>query len=486
MSDIKIYGKLVNSTSDGELAGSNQIYDSTIGEFQSKINSDIKDALGNTSKGLINKVNTLETNLADEIKLARTNEKTNSDAIAILNGSGEGSVSKAVSDGIAKVINGADDKFDTLKEIADWIASDTTRAKDLTTTVTTNKTNIETLTTNFTNHTINYSNPHKVTASQVGLGNVNNTSDIDKPISTAQQSALDLKANKSDVIYKGILEDSEIYKLDNNVINDAVRYTSQIRTDAEKKIARDNIGAIDKSQLDKKQDLLIYDSIPIDNSNNLLKSGVIYTALSKKSDLTHTHKIIINSKEYTISQDSVNIGTYLTEHQSLSAYSTTEQIKTLITSSINTLNAISVGGTGKYVQSISETNGIITATVANFPISLPASDVSAWAKATTKPSYSFDELTSHPTTIGGYGISDLAIDSGVITIGNNKITPLTSINGSTNTEIIITVSGNTISGSISKISSDKVILSDGTTVTSSLSSKANAAKAVYIGEQKEV
>lgn len=477
MSDIKIYGKLVNSTSDGELAGSNQIYDSTIGEFQSKINSDIKDALGNTSKGLINKVNTLETNLADEIKLARTNEKTNSDAIAILNGSGEGSVSKAVSDGIAKVVNGADDKFDTLKEIADWIASDTTRAKDLTTTVTTNKTNIETLTTNFTNHTINYSNPHKVTASQVGLGNVNNTSDVDKPISKAQQSALDLKANKSDVVYKGTL---------NNVINNAVRYTSQIRTDAEKKIARDNIGAIDKSQLDKKQDLLIYDSIPIDNSNNLLKSGVIYTALSKKSDLTHTHKIIINSKEYTISQDSVNIGTYLTEHQSLSAYSTTEQIKTLITSSINTLNAISVGGTGKYVQSISETNGIITATVANFPISLPASDVSAWAKATTKPSYSFDELTSHPTTIGGYGISDLAIDSGVITIGNNKITPLTSINGSTNTEVIITVSGNTISGSISKISSDKVILSDGTTVTSSLSSKANAAKAVYIGEQKEV
>lgn len=477
MSDIKIYGKLVNSTSDGELAGSNQIYDSTIGEFQSKINSDIKDALGNTSKGLINKVNTLETNLADEIKLARTNEKTNSDAIAILNGSGEGSVSKAVSDGIAKVVNGADDKFDTLKEIADWIASDTTRAKDLTTTVTTNKTNIETLTTNFTNHTINYSNPHKVTASQVGLGNVNNTSDVDKPISKAQQSALDLKANKSDVVYKGTL---------NNVINNAVRYTSQIRTDAEKKIARDNIGAIDKSQLDKKQDLLIYDSIPIDNSNNLLKSGVIYTALSKKSDLTHTHKIIINSKEYTISQDSVNIGTYLTEHQSLSAYSTTEQIKTLITSSINTLNAISVGGTGKYVQSISETNGIITATVANFPISLPASDVSAWAKATTKPSYSFDELTSHPTTIGGYGISDLAIDSGVITIGNNKITPLTSINGSTNTEIIITVSGNTISGSISKISSDKIILSDGTTVTSSLSSKANAAKAVYIGEQKEV
>ena len=35
------------------------------------------------------------------------------------------------------------------------------------------------------------SNPHKVTASQVGLGNVDNTSDLNKPVSTAQQTAID-------------------------------------------------------------------------------------------------------------------------------------------------------------------------------------------------------------------------------------------------------------------------------------------------------
>lgn len=37
-------------------------------------------------------------------------------------------------------------------------------------------------------------NPHNVTKSQVGLGNVDNTSDEDKPVSTAQQAALDDKA----------------------------------------------------------------------------------------------------------------------------------------------------------------------------------------------------------------------------------------------------------------------------------------------------
>lgn len=46
-------------------------------------------------------------------------------------------------------------------------------------------------------HTSNTANPHNVTKSQVGLGNVDNTSDVNKPVSTATQSALDLKADIS-------------------------------------------------------------------------------------------------------------------------------------------------------------------------------------------------------------------------------------------------------------------------------------------------
>lgn len=47
-------------------------------------------------------------------------------------------------------------------------------------------------------HVAKQDNPHNVTAAQVGLGNVNNTADADKPISTAQQAALDLKQDKTD------------------------------------------------------------------------------------------------------------------------------------------------------------------------------------------------------------------------------------------------------------------------------------------------
>jgi len=38
-------------------------------------------------------------------------------------------------------------------------------------------------------------NPHGTTKLDVGLGNVDNTSDLNKPVSTAQQTALDLKEN---------------------------------------------------------------------------------------------------------------------------------------------------------------------------------------------------------------------------------------------------------------------------------------------------
>lgn len=58
-----------------------------------------------------------------------------------------------------------------------------------------------------TAHINNKTNPHSVTKEQVGLGNVDNTSDINKPISTATQSALDLKQNITDIT---LLTDSKI------------------------------------------------------------------------------------------------------------------------------------------------------------------------------------------------------------------------------------------------------------------------------------
>ena len=51
-------------------------------------------------------------------------------------------------------------------------------------------------------HTENTDNPHAVTKAQVGLGNVDNTSDANKPVSAATQTALNLKADDSAAVHK--------------------------------------------------------------------------------------------------------------------------------------------------------------------------------------------------------------------------------------------------------------------------------------------
>lgn len=57
---------------------------------------------------------------------------------------------------------------------------------------------IDAVQTNLETHINNKSNPHEVNKVQVGLGNVDNTSDANKPISTATQNALNSKFNASD------------------------------------------------------------------------------------------------------------------------------------------------------------------------------------------------------------------------------------------------------------------------------------------------
>ena len=56
---------------------------------------------------------------------------------------------------------------------------------------------LQTLSGNLSSHVDNKENPHEVTKDQVGLGNVDNTSDADKPVSTATQTALDEKVSKT-------------------------------------------------------------------------------------------------------------------------------------------------------------------------------------------------------------------------------------------------------------------------------------------------
>lgn len=57
--------------------------------------------------------------------------------------------------------------------------------------------------TNILDHIASTLNPHNVTKTQVGLSNVDNTSDVNKPVSTLQQTALNLKANVDSPTFTG-------------------------------------------------------------------------------------------------------------------------------------------------------------------------------------------------------------------------------------------------------------------------------------------
>lgn len=93
---------------------------------------------------------------------------------------------------ISELVDGAPEAMDTLKELADAISKNSDIMSALQSAIG-NKANVADLNT----HTSDTSNPHGVTKEQVGLGNVDNTSDIDKPVSTATQEALDGKSPKN-------------------------------------------------------------------------------------------------------------------------------------------------------------------------------------------------------------------------------------------------------------------------------------------------
>lgn len=128
--ETALSGKVDNSVLDGYY---------TKGQTETKISEMISDINGGESAGeVLSQLNSYKTLNDERVKAVEdknveqdTAIKANADAIAILTGTGEGSVVKQVSDAIAGIVAEAPEAFDTLKEIADYIAGDKTNAAKL-------------------------------------------------------------------------------------------------------------------------------------------------------------------------------------------------------------------------------------------------------------------------------------------------------------------------------------------------------------------
>lgn len=348
MSDIKIYGKLVNATTDNILVGSDQTYDETQGKFQSEINKEVADKLGNgtaeinkelaevksdlgshksnidnphgvtktqvglgnvtndsqvkrSEMGTANGVATLDNQglvptsqlpsyVDDVIDVYATYTKDNAGILtnikifsdldktqAVTGESGkiyvdiesnyqfrwtgtqyvtvgaptvlgevtgtayDGGKGKAVADKVNEHVAKTDNPHNVTKNQVGLSKVDNTADKDKpvstaqSTAINSAKNEVQS---NLDTHISDTSNPHNVTKDQVGLGNVDNTSDKLKPISDATKTALGGKVDK--VTDKSLVLDTEIAKLSNlktqDELNTSIADAKKAGTDAQTNI----------------------------------------------------------------------------------------------------------------------------------------------------------------------------------------------------------------------------------------------------------
>ena len=166
-----------------------------------------------------------KTQLQDDISKVSEKATANASAIEVLNGEGDGSVKQSIDNAFNEFATNVtnDDVVNTYKELIDYAAKHGPEFTELVGKVDTINTHVGEVETDLSSyktdvseqftevdatiesHVNSINNPHGVTKEQIGLSNVDDTSDMDKPISTAMQEALDLKTdvghNHDDLYY---------------------------------------------------------------------------------------------------------------------------------------------------------------------------------------------------------------------------------------------------------------------------------------------
>ena len=99
--------------------GNGGVKAATFTEAQVALKSEVESAVAGV-QGEVDAIKDDYLKAADKTEL-EGKIKVNTDAIAVLNGTGDGSVAKQVADAVAGIVNNAPEAYDTLKEISDWI-----------------------------------------------------------------------------------------------------------------------------------------------------------------------------------------------------------------------------------------------------------------------------------------------------------------------------------------------------------------------------
>ena len=225
-----------------------------------------------------------------------------------------------VDEKVAALVDSSPATLDTLNELAAALGDDPNFA-----TTVAEQIGLKANQTDLDSHISNKSNPHNITATQIGLGNVDNTSDMSKPVSTAQQVALDnLKSELSETIVseskEWVIADEDgnvVTRVDENgletttVTADAIVVNgTDVETTLAGKANNSHIHAISEitdldstldskaaktyvdEELAKKSDVShIHEQyLEAEDIKDLATTEYVDTELAKKSDINHTHE----------------------------------------------------------------------------------------------------------------------------------------------------------------------------------------------------
>jgi len=227
--------------------------DSKIDSVESSLN-DLSDTVDANDTAINNKVDNINNTLTNSISTlsdtVSSNYTTLDNKIDSVNGALADSIT-ALDNKYDNITSGLDDKIDDVDDTLTTHISDNSNPHNVTKTQvglsnvdntsdldkpisTATQTALDEINNSLTSHTSNTNNPHNVTKTQIGLGNVDNTSDLNKPISTATQTALDGKVpntrtvNNKPLSSDIVLDYSDVNALpDTTTINDLTTTAQQ-------------------------------------------------------------------------------------------------------------------------------------------------------------------------------------------------------------------------------------------------------------------
>lgn len=229
----------------------------------------------------------------------------------------------------------------------------------------------ENISANLQEHVSNKSNPHNVTKEQIELGNVDNTSDMDKPVSTAQRDALD-----STVSTHNISDSSH---------GDIRLLISELAT------RLNTLADSDDTTLDQLSEIVAY----IKNNKSLIDG--ITTSKVNVSDIiddltTNAGNKVLSSKQGTILKGLITDLTETVGNKVDKVFGKGLSTNDYTTSDKNKLEGIASGAEANVQPDWNVTDSASDAFIKNKPTSMPASDVPDWAKTDTKPFYTKSDV----------------------------------------------------------------------------------------------